>query len=285
MRIDEMREHCEKNGYAEYADIIESQAQRCIRFNLIPTEESEIGVGETKMGGSPDLPDGISWPSHGNRLLDFLVQIDLADLKPYSLCRALPSEGHLYFFLNEFEWQEGFDPTDSGNWRVIFHSGPREALQRRPRPELGIKPVHFNPCRVAFHEALSPGWDELPIQALHLDEVQEDEWQYFIDRLPGESNHQALGRPGRIQDLECGLQLECQFMSNGIALGPDRSPVDEARTREVAPGAPDWKLLLQLDSDEGAGMFLGDSMISFWIRELDLRERNFSQAWMIEEWF
>ena len=81
------------------------------------------------------------------------------------------------------------------------------------------------------------------------------------------------------------FQLQCQAISHGLVLGADGTPLDKNRLRELAPGAADWKLLLQLDSDEGAGMDWGDSMISFWIREKDLQDHSFSEAWMIEEWF
>jgi len=286
MTINELRAGLREAGFdSKYAECIESKAQRCVRFQAIPTNEEDLPLGCSKMGGSPDLPVGVSWPSHGNRLLDFRIQIDLQDLHPYPFCRILPPQGHLYFFLNDFDQPEGLDRADRGNWRVIFHPGPREELERRTRPSLGIKPVQFEPCRIAFHQALSPGWDEIPIHTLRLHDDQEDEWQYFIDCLPNETNHQLLGRPGRIQDLEYVTQLECQFLSNGLVMAKPAKPMDEARAKEVAPGATDWKLLLQLDSDEGAGMDWGDSMISFWIKERDLKERNFSQVWMVEERF
>jgi len=286
MTINELRARLREAVFdSKYADCIESQAQRCVRFQAIPTNEEDLPLGCSKLGGSPDLPVGVSWPSHGNRLLDFRIQIDLQDLNQYRFCKVLPSEGHLYIFLYMDLRAEGYDPSDRENWRFIYHPGPREDLQRRPRPELGLKPVHFNPCRIAFHEALSPGWDEIPIHALRLDDDQQDEWQYFIDCLPEETNHQLLGRPGRIQDLEYVTQLECQFLSNGLVMAKPGKPINEERAKEVAPGATDWKLLLQLDSDKGAGMDWGDSMISFWIRERDLQERNFSQVWMVEERF
>ncbi|MBM3299334.1 MAG: DUF1963 domain-containing protein [Deltaproteobacteria bacterium] len=108
---------------------------------------------------------------------------------------------------------------------------------------------------------------------------------HTVYEFPEGKDHQLLGRPGRIENREDDFQLQCQAISHGLVLGADGTPLDKNRVRELAPGAADWKLLLQLDSDEGAGMDWGDWMISFWIRERDLQERNFSEAWMIEEWF
>jgi uncharacterized protein YwqG len=213
-----------------------------------------------------------------------LIQIDLQDLNPYPFCSVLPSEGLLSFFLDLNETEE-YDPADRGNWRVMFHPGLREELGRRMPAESRIIPVHFDPCRIAFHEALSPGWQAIPIHALHLDEGQEDEYQHFIDGLPDEKAHQLLGQPGRIENLEYAMPLECQFTSNGLLVGEDGKPVEEARPKELAPGVTDWKLLLQLDSDMEAGMDWADSMVCFWIREQDLRERNFSKVWQVDERF
>jgi uncharacterized protein YwqG len=286
MIITELRTRLQEAGFgARYADATEALAQRCLRFNAIPCDEGALPIGCSKLGGFPDLPVGIPWPLHGGRSLTHVAQIDHSDTNPYSFCRDLPAEGHSSFFLDLGEQPEGYDPGDRGNWRVIYHPGPREELERRVRPESGVIPVHFNPCRIVFHEALSPGWDKIPFLALLLGPVRQDEYQNFIDSLPDEEHHQILGRPGRIEDLQYPMRLECQYISQGLQMSEPGKPVDEAKAREVAPGAQDWKLLLQLDSDEGAGMDWGDSMVSFWIKEKDLRERNFSEVWEIDEWF
>jgi uncharacterized protein YwqG len=286
MTLKELREALAKEGLdPKFADVIESQAQPCLRFDAIPTGESELPPGCSKLGGSPDLPRGVSWPSDDERLLDFLCQIDLQDLKPYPFCKVLPSEGHLYFFLNAGKQPEGFDPYDTRNWQVIFHPGPSDELENRVRPTLGLNQAHYKPCRITFHQALSPGWHEIPLEAWHLNDDQIDEFRHFIERLPEHKAHQVLGRPGRIMDLEYPMQLECQFMSLGLFVGKDGKFIDEARAKEVEPGAANWRLLLQLDSDSGAGMDWEDCMVSFWIRAKDIQTRKFSEAWMIVEYF
>jgi uncharacterized protein YwqG len=286
MTIAELRARLQDAGFPNsYGDATEALAQRCLRLNAIPTDERDLSSGCSKIGGLPDLPVGIQWPSHGDHRLTFAAQIDLKDTNPYPFCGDLPPEGLLCFFLNLDEQPEGFDPTGRGNWRIIFHPGPRESLKRRLPPESGMSPVQFNPCRIVYQEAVSPGWDKIPLQSLRLGQVQQDEYQYFIDRLPGEKNHQFLGRPGRIEDLQYLMQLDCQYISNGLQMSGPGDPIDKVKAREVAPSATDWRLLLQLDSDEGAGMDWGDSMPSFWIREKDLSGLNFSDAWLIDEWF
>lgn len=286
MKIKDLRAHIQAAGIdPKYADVIESQAQRCVRFDAIPTDENELPLGCSKLGGSPDLPIGVTWPLHGDRRLPFVGQFNAHDFNRFSFCEDLPSDGILYFFLNMDSWVEEHDSSGRGNCRVLYHPGPLKDFGRLDLPERGSTPPRFNPCRIVFHEALSQGWHEIPIHAFHLDEAQEDEYVHIVYEFPDGKAHQVLGRPGRIENLEDELQLQCQVISHGLALGADGRPLDKNKAKELAPGAADWKLLLQLDSDEGAEMDWGDSMLSFWIRKRDLRDRNFSEVWMIEEWF
>jgi len=77
------------------------------------------------------------------------------------------------------------------------------------------------------------------------------------------------------------MELECQLVSNGIYCGdPEGYQSEEARS--LQSGAEDWRLILQVDSDEDSGMMWGDvGMIYYWMRVQDLAARNFDRSWMI----
>jgi uncharacterized protein YwqG len=66
------------------------------------------------------------------------------------------------------------------------------------------------------------------------------------------------------------MQLECQLVTNGLYCG-DASGYDDPRRRALETGATDWRLLLQIDSDDVLGSMWGDSgRVYFWIREQDV---------------
>jgi uncharacterized protein YwqG len=110
---------------------------------------------------------------------------------------------------------------------------------------------------------------------------------YFteVDDFPPGSGHQLLGHPAAIQSGDLPMPQQCQFVSNGLYMGGGGGPVfDENRAEELEPGAADWILLLQLDSEQRAGMQWGDhGRLFFWIRRQDLERCDFSNVWMLLE--
>src|SRR5204863_9110088 len=77
------------------------------------------------------------------------------------------------------------------------------------------------------------------------------------------------------------MQLECQEVIDGLSI-EERSAYYELHREELDQKALDWKLLLQLDTDDDAGMMWGDvGRLYFWIRKDDLQKWAFDKVWMI----
>ena len=76
------------------------------------------------------------------------------------------------------------------------------------------------------------------------------------------------------------MQLEAQLVTNGLYCG---SPTgrEDPRRKTLEPGADDWVLLLQFDSEDTIDVMWGDcGMLYYWIRNDDLANGRFDNVWM-----
>jgi uncharacterized protein YwqG len=72
------------------------------------------------------------------------------------------------------------------------------------------------------------------------------------------------------------MRLQCQLVSHGVTDETD------PRATELSKGAMDWGLLLQIDSDEHAGMrWANNGMLYYWIQQADLAARRFDTTWLV----
>jgi uncharacterized protein YwqG len=270
---DRIQEH----GLGRVAKELEGMARNSIR--LIATPSEAISVGASKLGGQPDLPDEIEWPTYNDVPLGFIGQINLAEATPFDLEEELPKSGMLYFFYDGQQQTWGFDPKDSGSSRVLFYDGPASALKRRKASDRLPAESDFPSQAVAFEaEPRMPAWQSIPIDKLQLSEEECNKYLEFLDSIRAASPlHWLLGHPNQVQG---DMMLECQLVSNGLYCG-DPSGYRDPRRAVLEKAATDWRLLLQVDSDDH-GMMWGDvGHIFFWIRKQDLAERDFSKCWLI----
>jgi uncharacterized protein YwqG len=60
--------------------------------------------------------------------------------------------------------------------------------------------------------------------------------------------------------------------------------LDEETKASLKTGALEWVHLLQIDTDEYAQITWGESgSLSYWIKQADVRRRNFEGCWAIED--
>jgi uncharacterized protein YwqG len=70
-----------KHGLQRVGPRLLELAQPCV--HLRPAgEEKRHQVGRTRLGGVPDLPEGVAWPQTKTGLLVFLAQINLEEVPP-----------------------------------------------------------------------------------------------------------------------------------------------------------------------------------------------------------
>ena len=255
---------------------------------------ARINIGESRIGGIPDVPAGFEWPRWSPARqrddkfgqpwypdkpapLGFIAQIDLSALPRVD--DALLGTGWLYFFYDRYCEPWGYDPADRGCCRVFFADGDRSDLVRvEPPPD--ADPEHMaQACRVE-------AWPELtlPDDLLEIEYGAEtyEAYQRLRDGLTAEgglTHHRLLGHPQIVQNP---MELECQLASNGIYCGSPEG-YQSAQARTLEDGDADWRLLLQIDTDEeGPGWMWGDvGRIYFWIKRQDLWSLRFDDVWLI----
>jgi hypothetical protein len=156
---------------------------------------------------------------------------------------------------------------------------PEQRLERRPLPEDLPEHATFPACAVRLEPAwsLPPfGSTDFPPIGPYTDEV--DELLEGLAEFLSDSRSILFGYPGQIQD---DMQEECALVTGGLYCG-DPSGYEDPRAASLREQAPHWALLFQVASEEAAGMMWGDTgCLYYWMRDADLRRRDFDQAWMI----
>ncbi len=234
----------------------------------------------SRIGGLPTLPARVAWPTRKGKALAFLCQIDLAAVTAVAGASDLPRAGYLYFFYAAEQDSWGFDPKDRPSWRVLYVETLAQARDVAPPsalPEGGAYaavPVGFRVVQAY------PDLQDDRLDPLKLTDAEAEAYESLRLQALGEGlGHQLLGYPETIQGND--MDLESQLASNGLYVG-DAAGYRSPQATALAAGRSDWRLLLQLDSDDDAKMMWGDSgRLYFWINKADLARRDFSKVWMI----
>jgi uncharacterized protein YwqG len=259
-------------GLARVAAALAAASAPCIR--LVPAAGSS--PRRSRIGGLPHLPPSQAWPSWKGEPLSHLCQIDLSEVAHFGAARSLPDRGVFSFFYVPDQSTWGFDPADRGSWVVLYHGDSN--LRPAQAPAQLAPEASFREAALEFEEALSlPSTMSDVVAQLRLTDAEFDALCGFIEAYESPAHH-LLGHPQPVQD---DMELECQLASNGVYCG-DPSGYAGSEAERLKPGARDWRLLLQLDSDDDRGMMWGDlGRLYFWIRSSDMAACAFDRVWMI----
>jgi uncharacterized protein YwqG len=307
------------SGLAEHAQSLVRHARYAAHLQH-RGENVPLQPGNSRLGGRPDLPPGMSWPirqalqsrqprsvlpglTHGPdqqtleylttpQPLNFLAQINLAEVAVVAVPDLeLPQQGMLYFFYDTEYQGWGFDPSDAPGFRVIFAPDtntlapvdmPPATIPIKPFVEVGLQP-QLTFCPLPSEGILFDSL-KLPKAAADIyDEVLRDDRDSKVNSKDWfqEPNWANCQLGGYPSVIQNPMEEECALVSAGIYCGdPKAYSSDEGKS--VLSQENDWQLLLQIDSDEDAEMMWGDSgMLYFWIKKSRLQARDFSQVWLI----
>lgn len=216
--------------------------------------------------------------------LSFLAMVRLADIAVHAAELGLPDHGALLFFYDVERCQGSFWPEARGGWQVIYAPDEDDLVV------IDDSPAHISelvPSTLTFELQHSLPEDlrfETGDDDLHV--YSNEEYARIHGALLGVPRsdrviHQVRGAP---QEVQHGLFHQCHLASNGVDCG---SPEDtrDPRALELAPGAKDWRLLLQIDSDdEGPGWMWGDSgRLYYCVHRDDLGTHRFDRTWCVEQ--
>lgn len=237
------------------------------------------GIASSQLGGDPGLSGDLEWPCRGDARLRFLARLSLTELQAIEAVPWLPQSGALLFFYDDDEQPWGFDPADRGAWAVL-HVPDAPAAPPSLMPDSGsLSLLPFSP--VAFRRiAVLPSGQRPEVEALDLSDDDFDKYFDIAEQsFGGLPKHQMLAFPSPVQGDD--MELQCQLASNGVYCGDPEAYATE-RARQLQAGAQNWRLLLQLDSDDEIGTTWGDGgILFFWVEEAAARKGDFSNVWLV----
>jgi uncharacterized protein YwqG len=263
------------------APAIAKEALPCVHLFSGRAREEAIEIGASKLGGLPDLPDISEWPHRDGAPLSFIAQINVTALPKFEGLDELPPNTLLSFFYDTANSTWGYDLGDKGGWRVLASPISSAApLERFRRPKGLADEGVFEPCVLfaTLEESLPDPYSRI-IEKLELTKSEQDAYHQLFEDLwtPGQQ-HKWLGHA---ESIQTDVELDCQLVSSGIYYG---GPEENANLggKVLEAGACEWKLLLQVDSDDNAGMVWGDlGRLYYCIKRDALRRRSFDDVWLV----
>ena len=268
----------EAAGLARVVKNIDALARFAVRLNTTVVDEASLPIGASKLGGLPDLPSGVAWPEWKGLPQSFIAQIRLEDLHDFNVAKALPQQGMLWFFYDAQQQTYGENPQDKGGWSVLYTADVAQ-VQRASVPAGLPASGQFHACAIRYTSEITLAQQpELDIPNFEWSADEQQKYEKLLSTFPDPGDRAAihnrlLGNPDTLQD---DMRSQCQLMAHGITDPQDSHAAD------MLKDAKNWHLLLQVDSDEHAGMrWASGGMLYYWIQWADLMARRFENTWLV----
>jgi Domain of unknown function (DUF1963) len=246
---------------ASIAEAIISLARPALRLSTGPAE------ARSRLGGPPMLPAGACWPTWGDRMLDFVALVDFGELAGALWLPELPGTGTVaFYYATQPPRPWGDDPAQAAGWRVL----PDAGVPAGPAmvPEVRLRATPFISLPSPHEPVLRPLGAAAGAFAATYPELYAS-WARFT--WGDEPRHQTGGWPVVVQRA---VWHDCALAAAGL-LGAMAAP-------PPPDPAPDWRLLLQLDSDDRLGWRWGEpGCVYFSARAADVRSGALDRSWLI----
>lgn len=278
MTKEEIKNLLDKHQLTNKWKYLEPLLVNSIRITTKKVEEKELKIGQSKIGGFPDLPKSIEWFKWKEKPLSFIAQINLDEVKSFDIENKLPDSGILYFFYSYEQEAWGFDPKDKGCFITYYFDGSLDELERKEKPKDIEKYYCYEPCKLSFKSEFNIPDYQSNYFNIEMNDKEDQSFENFVDELCKDdyTTNKILGHSVNIQG---GMELECELVTNGLYCG-DSTGYNSPKAKELRENYKNWQLLLQIDSDDEADMMWGDSgCLYFWIKKEDLKNKKFENSW------
>lgn len=261
------------------------------------------GLKGSRVGGYPVLPAGVPWPScvdesaGDRRLLVCMAVLDLAQLASYSAITGLPAEGFLtFFYADDADMQPWGELDQVGGWQVIYAPPGAESVAKAPEAVTIWREYSLVPEPAMSYPRL---YSTEELEAFAGGRLSDDAYSNIEDGFYDCRQAWAQALFGDVKWLSHGHQL------GGIPDPSQDDPIAEADAQfgikyGGVQGVSDRRLLLQLDADSRIaemiqtslkrpqGSFSSDWLgqdftLYYLIQDTQLRQRDFSQVWLIAQ--
>lgn len=272
-------------GLGDYVEAILRYKIPCIRLHARPIDDpASLPLGASRIGGLPDLPPDVEWPTRNDRPCEFIAQINLSDASAYDPTGLLPKAGILLFFYDGLHYEDkDYQPYQTGSETIRYYAGDVAALEQANYPEALTEWQRYRTCSITFEtDWMLPDGSESAIRleqevlgrvGLYNPKTPEMEaYRHMMSKLgrkiKDQDIHHLLGYPQPV------IQDDPLYMLPGAW---DGNRIDHEMLKE-------WTYLLQISSDDGPGMLWTDiSSVYYCIRKDDLIAKQFEDAICVQD--
>lgn len=250
-----------------------------VGINTKATDDKNLKVGKSKIGGKPDLPKDFEWPRTNGKPMLFCAQYNLTELIKFDKQDQLPKKGFFYIFLSlDEKWNE----FNGVNQPFKFIFSETEDIIRAEFPNDIEENQKFKTAEIQYFQFYTiPDYENYKL--FEFDKKYDDFYFYFyqptdefiIEELYQDSNkmHQLLGYDRSIQS-----SVVYEFASKELGLYGAESSEYKKKWNEILELSKTFELLLQLDCDDletDLSRFGGSGVYYFGLSKADLENKKF----------
>ncbi|WP_379134039.1 YwqG family protein [Paenibacillus sp. sgz500958] len=262
-------------GLEDYSETFQNMIKPSIRLISERAPEKKLKMGQTKLGGQPDLPANFKWPYWKEYPMSFIAQINLQEMPNIQTDSETdndiyPTKGIIYFFYTAYPeamYEDGDFDNNPETSKVLYYDGELNNLIRTQPPKQLSEELQFTSARVTprleWNVPDSDSYEVYEVLGLPWGDDNHDKyWEVF------EENFSKKYIEGYTSEFNVGMNRLYGY----------HDPVQGEYKGEG------WRLLLQIDSEDSTNMVWDDmGRLYFWIKDMDLKNLQFDGVTTIRE--